>query len=99
MKTITIVTEQVTERELTAAIPTRGVASVRISPNRSQPRAASPHRAFRNPARFDPKFRIEVTVDDDAVETVVDGVSFAYGAGFFGDAELWVNDSVLALSA
>jgi hypothetical protein len=38
-------------------------------------------------------------VDEAAVETVFDAVSFAYGAGLFSDAEMWVNEPLVALSA
>jgi len=33
------------------------------------------------------------------VETVFDGVSFAYAAGIFSDAEMWVEAPALALTA
>ena len=101
MKTITIITEQVTDRVLTAAMPPKGVASVRISANRNgvDDVDAATYRSFRNPDRFKASYRIEMVVDNDAVETVFDAISFAYGVGLLGDAEMWVNAPTLALVA
>lgn len=101
MKTITIITEQVTDRVLTAAMPPKGVASVRISANRNgvDDVDAATYRSFRNPDRFKANYRIEMVVEDNAVETVFDAISFAYGVGLLGDAEMWVNAPALALVA
>lgn len=57
------------------------------------------YRGFRNPGRFRPEFRVDLVVDDETAESVFDAISFAYGAGFFSDAEAWVNPPALALSA
>ena len=64
MKTITIITEQVTDRVLTAAVPPRGVASVSISANRSgvEDIDAATYRSFRNPDRFKANYRIEMVL-------------------------------------
>jgi len=102
MKIITIIAEQISDRALAAVIPTTGVDSVRVSGNRSVSREGveeNTYRGFRNPRRFSANYRIELVVDDAAVGTVFDGVSFAYGAGVFSDAEMWVSTSELALSA
>lgn len=98
MKTITILTEHTTDRGLAAAIPTAGVASVSISRSGLQSAtlaAAAGYRSFRS-ARFSPQCRIDLVVDDAAVDSVIDCVSFAYGAGFFGDAEVWIDASAMA---
>ena len=99
MKTVTIIAEQMTDRMLVAATPNRGVVSVRVSELHTGLRDAAEIRAFRNPNRFDPHYRIDVVVEDDAVETVFDCVSVAYEAGFFSDAEAWVDPATPALSA
>jgi nitrogen regulatory protein PII len=101
MKTVTIITEQMTDRMLAAATPTRGVVSVRVREADSGRSDATEiaRRSFRNPNRFDPRYRIDMVVEDDAVETVLDCVSIAYEAGFFSDAEAWVATPALALSA
>jgi nitrogen regulatory protein PII len=102
MKTITIVAERVTDQALAAAVPARGVASGQVRANRAGTRGAATmtgYQSFRNPSRFNPAVRIDLLVDDDAVETVFDGVSFAYAAGIFSDAEMWVEAPALALTA
>lgn len=100
MKNITIITEQVSDAALAAALPARGVASVAVgSAVRPALAPAETYRGFRNPNRFTPNYRIDLVVDDDAVESVFDGISFAYGAGLFSAAEVWVNAPALALTA
>lgn len=99
MKTVTIIAEQMTDRMLVAATPNRGVVSVRVSEAQSGLRDTAEVRSFRNPNRFDPHYRIDMVVEDDAVETVFDCVSVAYETGFFSDAEAWVSTAALALSA
>ncbi len=99
MKTVTIIAEQMTDRMLVAATPNSGVVSISVSQVHSRVRDAAEVKAFRNPNRFDPHYRIDMVVEDDAVETVVDCVSVAYEAGFFSDAEVWVDAPALALSA
>jgi len=82
-------------------VPPRGVASVRISANHAgiDDVDAATYRSFRNPDRFKANYRIEMVVENDAVETVFDAISFAYGVGLLGDAEMWVNAPALALVA
>lgn len=101
MKNITIITEQISEQALAAALPTEGIASVTVSSQGSARRGliAADHRVFFNPNRFSPIYRVDLVVEDDAVDTVFDGISFAYGAGLFSNAEAWVNTPELALSA
>ena len=101
MKTITIITETVSDRVLNAAVPPKGVVSVDIAANRTAVEDANEatHRSFRSAARFQANYRIEMRVEDDAVESVFDAVSFAYGIGILGDAEMWVNTPALSLVA
>lgn len=102
MKQITIITEQISDESLAAVLPPAGVASVAVHRGRSvhvEEAAVENYRSFRNPDRFRPHFRVELVVDDETVDTVFDAIAFAYGAGFFGDGEAWVNPSDLALSA
>ena len=101
MKNITIITEQISEKALAAALPADGIASVTISSDGSARRdlTAADHHVFGNPNRFNPAYRVELFVEDDAVDTVFDGISFAYGAGLFSNAQAWVNVPVLTLSA
>lgn len=101
MKTIAIIVEQLSERALAAVLPTTGVASVSIHTDLSRPGedVVQNFHGFRNPARFRPGVGIELVVDDYVVDTVFDGLSFAYGAGLFGDAEAWVSAPAQALAA
>lgn len=102
MKTITIIAERLTDQALTAITPASGVASVAVSPHRAGARdtaAIDGYQSFRNPSRFTAAVRIELLVEDDTVETVFDSVSFAYAAGVFSDAEMWIEAPPLALSA
>ena len=102
MKNVTIIAERLTDRMLAAAIPTAGVVSVSVSSRGLAVRDSVPAgnaTAFHNPARFDPHYRIDMIVEDDAVDAVFDCISVAHGAGFFSDAEVWIDSPALALSA
>jgi nitrogen regulatory protein PII len=102
MKTITILAEHLSDRALKAALPAEGLVSVIVSDAQSsatQRRAVREVHSFRNPARFSPRIRMQLVVHDDAVETVFDSLSFAHGAGFFSDAEAWMDEPANALVA
>jgi nitrogen regulatory protein PII len=102
MKSITIIAERLTAQALSAVVPTSGVASVDVRRSSAGVRdtaAIQGYQSFRNPSRFNPAVRIDLVVDDDAVDAVFDSVSFAYATGFFSDAEMWVEAPALALSA
>lgn len=100
MKSISILAEQVSDRALAAVLPPTGIASVTLGDaGRRNSDAVDDVRGFRNPARFSPRVRIDLVVDDHVVETVFDALSFAYGAGVFSDAEAWVNPAVPARAA
>lgn len=102
MKTITILAEHLSDRALKATLPAGGLVSVAVSDtlSLSPPRGTAPesHR-FHNPARFSPNVRVDLVVEDNAVETVFDALAFAYGAGLIGDAEAWVNEPANTLAA
>jgi nitrogen regulatory protein PII len=102
MKTITIITEQVSDKTLAAVLPTTGISSVTVTEDRSAgwdaPAAAEVH-SLRNLKRFSPNYRIDVVLDDATVETLFDSITYAYETGYFGDAEAWVNTSGLASAA
>ena len=102
MKHITIIAERVSEQSLAAVLPPVGVSSVSVRRNRPADvdgAAMESHHQFHHPTRFRPEVRVDVVVADEAVDSVFDALSFAYGAGFFSDAEAWVNPHALALSA
>ncbi|MFM9033291.1 MAG: hypothetical protein ACKOQ4_03250 [Mycobacterium sp.] len=96
MKSITVIAEQLSGRALAAALPAAGVASAVVSRNPDSARgyaAMVNYQALRDPRRFSPNFRIDLLVEDAAVESVFDGFAVAYGAGLFSDAEMWVNEA------
>ena len=102
MKTITIITEQVSDKSLAAVLPTTGVSSVTVTEDRSagwNAAAAENFHGFRNPRRFSPNYRIDVVLDDATVDVLFDSITVAYEAGFFGDSEAWVNTTDLAPAA
>lgn len=102
MKTVIILAERLTRSSLSAVIPAEGVTSVRVARNPSDRRgefAPEGYQSYRNPQRFNPTVRVELLVDDDAVAAVFDAVSFAYGAGFFSDAEVWIETAALTTAA
>lgn len=101
MRTITIITERVSDRTLDAAVPPTGVVSVSITANRAgvEDAVAATYRGLRNDYRFKANYRIEVVVEDHAVEAVFAAISFAHGIGLLSDAEMWVNAPALALVA
>ena len=41
---------------------------------------------------FVPKVRVEIVVDDDAVDAVVDAIRAAAATGQIGDGKIWVTD-------
>ncbi|HPX35914.1 MAG TPA: P-II family nitrogen regulator [Mycobacterium sp.] len=99
MKTITIITEQMSDKSLTAILPGTGIASVTVTEGPAAGRdsvSTEEFRGFCNPRRFSPNYRIDVVLDDAAVGTLFDSIEYAYTGGFFGDAEAWVNTAALA---
>lgn len=94
MKNITIITEQASDESLARILPRSGVASVTVTRNRRghartlEATTADTFLSFRNPLRFNGVYRVELTVEDSAVEPILDAISFAHGAGVFGDAEV-----------
>ncbi len=102
MTTITIITEQVSDKALAAILPITGVSSVTVTEDRSgagDGAAAENFRGFRNLKRFSPNYRIDVVLDEATVDILFDSITIAYEAGFFADAEAWVNKSELAPAA
>lgn len=93
MKTITIITEQLSDTTLAAVLPPTGIASVTVTEDRSagwEGAAAENFHGFRNLKRFSPNYRIDVVLDDATVDVLFDSITVAYEAGFFVDAEAWV---------
>lgn len=98
MKTITIITEQLSDKALASITPITGVASVTVNEERSTGLldhtgdiAVENFHGFRNPKRFNPSYKIDVVLDDATVDVLFESIATAYEAGFFADAEAWVS--------
>ena len=49
-------------------------------------------RQFEQTALVLPKLRIDIVVNDDAVESVVDAIDKSVNTGTIGDGKIWVSD-------
>ena len=99
MKIITVVAQQVSPEALNAALPTEGVVSVTINETQSLSRTARTvglYRGVKAPQHFTATYRIEVAAEDFAADAVIDGITFARGAGLLGDARAWVSEDSAA---
>ena len=94
MKIITVIAERVSAEALATALPAEGVASVSITGTQSFSRTASAVESYRGrkiPRNFTAVHRIEIAIEDDAVEQTVRGIEFVRGAGLLGDARAWIS--------
>ena len=90
MKLITILVEQSSVEGLSAALPQTGVASVTISEVERFSRDAVAVEVYRGTkiARHTTRqFRVEMLVEDHAVDYVMAGLSFAVSAGLMGECK------------
>jgi nitrogen regulatory protein PII len=95
MKIIHVIAQQVSPDALNAALPFDGILSVTVSETQSFSRSAVSvgyYRGFKIPQHFTSMFRIELEVEDTAVDAVIDGIAFARSAGLFGDARVRLSD-------
>ena len=82
MELITIVVEQASAEGLSAALPRSGVLSVTIS---------EVDRDATTPKRPERQFRVELLVEEHAVDYVMAGLSFALSAGLIGECKgAWI---------
>ena len=94
MKLITVIAGQLSPEALSAALPTEGVLAVTVSETQSFNRTATSVETYRGrkvPQHFRAVHRIEIAVDDEALDAVIDGIAFARGAGLLGEATAWVT--------
>ncbi len=95
MKIITVIAQQVSAEALNTALPDDGIVSVSVSGTQAfsrSPASVGYYRGVKVPQHFTPMFRIELEVDDNAVDTTIDGLAFARSAGLFGDARVRLSD-------
>ena len=96
MKIITITAQQMSADALNTALPPEGVISVTVSETQSFSRTATSvgcYRGVRVPQHFTPIFRVELEVEETAVDRVIEGIAFARTAGLFGQARVRMSDS------
>ncbi len=83
MKLIAIVVEQASADGLSAALPRSGVSSVTI---------AEVNRDVTIPNQTSRQFRVELLVEDHAVDYVMAGLSFAVSVGLMGECKrAWIT--------
>jgi nitrogen regulatory protein PII len=94
MKIITIVAQQISAQALAAALPTEGVSAVTVTETKTFNRTATAVESYRGrkiPQHFSTVHRVELAVEDEALQAVTDGIAFARSAGLLGDAKAWVT--------
>jgi nitrogen regulatory protein PII len=80
MKIITVIAQQVCADALDAVLPADGIISLTIGEAQSPIRSATSI------------FRIELQIEDTAVDEVIEGIAFVRGAGLFGEARVRLSD-------
>jgi nitrogen regulatory protein P-II 1 len=95
MKLITIMVEQASVEGLSAALPKVGVSSVKIGEVARFERDAVAVEAYRGAKvakHTRQQFRVELLVEDHAVDYVMAGLSFAVSAGMIGQCKgAWIT--------
>lgn len=95
MKIITVIAQQVSAEALNDALPADGVVSVTVSETQTFSRTAvsvGSYRGVKVPQHFTPVVRIEVVVEDAALDPAVEGIAFVRSAGLLGDARVRVSE-------
>ena len=95
MKIITVIAEQVSAEALNTALPAEGVISVTVSETQSFSRTATSvgsYRGVKVPQHFTPVFRVELEVENSAVDQVLEGIAFTRSAGLFGETRVRLSD-------
>lgn len=95
MKIITVIAEQVSAEALNTALPADGVISVTVSETQSFSRTATSAGSYpgvKVPQHFTPAFRVELEVENSAVDRVLDGIAFTRSAGLFGKTRVRLSD-------
>ncbi len=99
MKIITVIAEQISPQALSTALPAEGVVSVTVDETQAFCRTAAVVESYRGRKianHFTTVYRIEVTVQDDALQAAIDGITFARSAGLFGEATARVATDTVA---
>ena len=94
MKLVTIMVEQASVEGLSAALPKAGVSSVTIS------EVERPGRDAKIAEHTTRLFRVELLVEEHAIDYVMAGFSFAVSAGLLGECKgAWISEQLIDLSS
>ncbi|WP_026917642.1 P-II family nitrogen regulator [Gordonia shandongensis] len=94
MKLITAIVKPFTLDDVKAALQEAGVVGMTVSEVQGYGRQKGHTEVYRGAeyaVDFVPKVRVEVVVDDDAVDQVIDVVADAARTGKIGDGKVWVT--------
>ena len=95
MKLVTAIIKPFKLDEVKAALKAAGAASLTVDEVRGFGRQGGHTETYRGSEYiidFLPKVRIELVVDDDAVDGVVDAIVESARTGKIGDGKVWVTD-------
>ena len=95
MKMVTAVIKPFKLEEVREALSTLGVQGITVTEVKGFGRQGGHTETYRGSEYqidFVPKIKIELVVDDGAVDSVVDAVKAAAATGKIGDGKIWVTD-------
>lgn len=102
MKIITVIVEQISPEALSTALPVDGIASVTVTETQSFSRSAISVESYRGrkiAKHITTAYRIEIVAEEAAVGSIIEGITFARGAGLLGDARVWISAEAADLFA
>jgi nitrogen regulatory protein P-II 1 len=95
MKLVTAIIKPFKLDEVKAALKDAGVASLTVDEVRGFGRQGGHTETYRGSEYiidFLPKVRLELVIDDDAVDRVIDAIVESARTGKVGDGKVWVTD-------
>jgi len=95
MKLVTAIIKPFKLDEVKSALKAAGVASLTVDEVRGFGRQGGHTETYRGSeyvVDFLPKVRIELVIDDDAVDGVIDAIVESARTGKIGDGKVWVTD-------
>jgi nitrogen regulatory protein P-II 1 len=95
MKLITAIIKPFKVDDVIAAVKDVGVQGVTVTEVRGFGRQGGHTETYRGAeyrVDFVPKLKVEIAVDDDAVDRLVDVIRVAAASGKIGDGKIWITD-------
>ncbi len=95
MKLITAIVKPFKLDDVKAAVKAAGAAGITVTEVRGFGRQGGHTEVYRGTEYnidFVPKVKLEIVVDDAAVDTVVDTIATAAATGKIGDGKIWVTN-------